>query len=168
MRQASFQDGELTYTGATATEHGHRWEIAFDLASKAVTIANLTLTVTADTATAADLLGERCIAHYRETGRVPNLPEQKDPLLLAVPSAVQCIKALRFLTGQDLSRCYQAYTRRNEPAFGGDAVLALTTLMVEAVPAENPDFDPAAWARTYAEKFRREEPKLNETFPLAA
>jgi hypothetical protein len=168
MRQATFEQGSLTYTGVTATERSHRWDIAFAMFYGTSQIGELTLTVTADSAAEADLIGERCVVAYAQTGRVPNVPEQRDPMLDAQPNALESIKALRFHTGQPLSQCYEAYARRHEVVFGGDPVFALTSLMANAALLDDEPAKRTEWARDYAEKFRREEPKLDALFPLAA
>lgn len=166
MRDATYQISTLVFTGTGATDKAHRWDIGFDLKVNGETAATIALTVTAENAAQADALAERCLVHFGKTGRVPNLPEQLDPL--AGRSQFECIRALRQHTGQDLLRCHQAWTRRDEPTFGGDAVLALTAIMAESDPVHTDPDNRMAWARAYAEKLRREEPTLDTVFPLAA
>ncbi len=161
MRDAHFQDGTLTYTGAAPTDRADRWTIAFTLFCLGEEIAKTALTVTVDDEATADALGERCLAYYAQTGKLLNLPEQKDPR----PSSLESIKALRTHTGKGLHQCYQAYARRDEPAFGGDPVLALATLITEERAIRDAD---GHWSRTLAQSLRERAPALDTLFPLAA
>lgn len=164
MIPATYGQATLTYTGATLTERAGRWEIHFHLTVSGILAASTSLDVAAADEAAAIALGTRCLDHFGETGRIPNLPEQHDPERV---SALEAVKLLRRHTGQDLSTCLAAWKRRNEPEFQGDAVLSLTSLM-EAKVAQYTETRNAAWASQYANHLRQCEPTLDIAFPRVA
>jgi hypothetical protein len=165
MPVARFNECTLTYTGASRADRADRWEIGFDLAHQGNVIATVSLTVTASDVGVADTLGARCLAHFEETGRMLNLPEQQDPERDVHPSPIDSIKALRAHTGKGLNECYHAFARRNEPAFGGDPVLALASLIADERAIEDRD---GSRSREIARTLRQDAPALDTLFPLAA